>query len=107
MSETSTEPYFLQLLSLCSLPWVVMPLLEGYLTSAGAGSESLLRSSGAALVQYTEGLSADSLVVFCECLTSIIQEHINNDRLLVPALNTLGFLFDAGVMQRLPPKDFS
>ena len=107
VSDTSTEAYFLQLLSLCSFPWVIKPLLEGFLTSAGAGSESLLRSSRAALIRYTEHLPILSLVGFCRCFTVIIQEHMSNERLLVPALDTLGFLFEAGVMQRLPPGDFS
>lgn len=105
-SDTSREVYFRQLLSLCSLDWVKMRLLEGYLTSAGAGSESLLRSSRAALVHYAEDLEVHELVLFCKCLTSIIRESISNDRLLVPALDTLGFLFDAGIMQCLQSEDF-
>ncbi len=106
VSDTSTEPYFLQLLPLCSLPWIATPLLRGYLSSSGAGSESLLRSSRAALVHYTEQLPTHSFIAFCKTFTAIIHDNISNDRILLPALDTLGFLFDAGIMQRLNPDSF-
>ena len=106
VSGTSTEVYFRQLLSLCSLEWVRTSLLEGYVTSAGAGSESLLRSSRAALVHYAEQHDIRGLVVLCKCLTRIIQDNMTNDRLLVPALDTLDFLFDAEVLQLLQAEEY-
>jgi hypothetical protein len=97
--------YFRRLLSLCCLDWVRTRLLEGFLTSAGAGSESLLQSSRAALVHYVGQLEVHELVLFCKCFTGIIRGSISNERLLVPALDTLGFLFDAGIMQCLQSED--
>ena len=109
--QTSTVEYFLQLLSLCShhltQNWVRKPLLEGYVTSAGAGSESLLGASRAAFTSYTEPLDLATLAIFCTYLIDIIRENISNDRLVVPTLEFVAFLFEAGVLQRLRDQDFA
>ena len=111
VSQTSTVQYFLQLLSLCSehltQDWIRKPLLEGYITSAGVGSESLLRASRAAFTFYSESLDLATLAIHCTYLTDIIGENISNDRLAVPALEFLAFLSEAGVLQRLRNQDFA
>lgn len=111
ISQTSTVEYFLQLLSLCShaltQDWIRKPLIEGYVTSGGAGSESLLGASRAAFVVYTESLEVDTLVILCTHLTDLIRANISNDRLAVPTLEFLAFLFEAGVPQRLRDQDFA
>ena len=111
VSQTSTIDYFLQLLSLCSHPltqgWIRKPLLEGYVTSGGAGSESLLRASRAAFVFYTESSDTATLAVLCTYLTDLVEEHISNDRLAVPLLDFFAFLFEAGVLQRLKDQEFA
>lgn len=103
--------YFLQLLSLCShhltQDWVRKPLLEGYVTSAGAGSESLLRASRAAFILFTEPLDLATLVIHSTYLTDLIRENVTNDRLAVPTLEFVAFLFEAGVLQRLRDQDFA
>ena len=108
-SQTSTIGYFLQLLTLCSEPltqdWVRKPLLEGYVTSAGAGSESLLRASRAAFTSYTELLDLAKLATICTDLTDLIRENMSNDRLAVPLLEFVAFLFEADVLQRLRDED--
>lgn len=91
--------YFEQMLSLYSLGYLRMSLLEGYVSAAGAGSDSLLRSSRVALVSYAEQLSATDLMKFCDYLGNIIGQNLSNDRILVPALVVVGFLFDAGVFE--------
>ena len=110
-SQTSTIEYFLQFLSLCSEPltqeWIRKPLLEGYVTSAGAGSESLLGASRAAFTSYTELLDLAELATICTDLTDLIRENISNDRLAVPALEFVAFLFEADVLQRLRDEDFA
>ena len=110
-SQTSTIEYFLQFLSLCSEPltqdWVRKPLLEGYVTSAGAGSESLLRASRAAFTSYTELLDLAKLATICTDLTDLIRENISNDRLAVPTLEFVAFLFETDVLQRLRDQDFA
>ena len=110
ISQTSTVEYFLQFLSLCSdhltQSWVSKPLLEGYATSAGAGSESLLVASRAAFVLYTENLDTATLATLCTYLTEVVRENISNDRLAVPTLDFIAFLFEAGILQRLRDRDF-
>lgn len=99
MNYTSTQVYFEQILSLYPLGYLRVSLLEGYVSAAGAGSDSLLRSSRLALASYAEHFSATNLIQFCDCLSSIISRNLSNDRILVPTLVTVGFLFDAGVFE--------
>lgn len=103
--------YFLQLLSLCShhltQDWIRKPLLGGYVTSAGAGSESLLRASRAAFVLFTEPLDLATLAIHCTYLIDLIRDNITNDRLAVPTLEFVAFLLEAGVLQRLRDEDFA
>lgn len=110
ISQTSTIAYFLQLLSLCShhltQGWIRRPLLEGYVTSGGAGSESLLGASRAAFVTYTESLDLATLAMLCTYLIDLIRENISKDRLAVPTLEFVAFLFEAGMLQRLRDQDF-
>ena len=110
VSPTSTVEYFLHILSLCSdhltQSWVSKPLLEGYVTSGGAGSESLLAASRAAFMLYTETLDLATLTTLCTYLTEVIRENIFNDRLAVPTLDFFAFLFEAGVLQRLRDRKF-
>ena len=40
-------------------------------------------------------------------LTDIIRENISNDRVAVPTLKFVAFLFEAGVLQRLRDQDFA
>lgn len=91
--------YFEQMLSLYSLGYLRLSLLEGYVSAAGAGSDSLLRSSRLALVSYAEQLSAADLIQFCGHFSKIIGQNLSNDRILVPALVVVGLLFDAGVFE--------
>ncbi len=71
------------------------------MTSAGGGSESLLKASRSALVDYAEQLPMDELVHLLQDLTEIVRQHITNDRLVVPTLEVLSFLFDAGLFHRI------
>ena len=111
ISQTSTTGYFLQLLSLCSEPltrdWIRKPLLEGYVTSVGAGAESLLGASRAAFTSCTESLDLATLAILCTYLIDLIRENISNDRLPVPTLEFVAFLFEADVLQRLRDQDFA
>ena len=110
-SQTSTIQYFLQLLYLCSEPltqdWIRKPLLEGYVTSAGAGSESLLGASRAAFTSCTEPLDLAKIATICADLVDLIRDNISNDRLAVPTLEFVAFLFEADVLQRLRDQDFA
>lgn len=78
-----------------------MSLLEGYVSAAGAGSDSLLRSSRFALVTCAEKLSTTDLIQFCDHLSTIIGQNLSNDRISIPILLVVGFLFDAGVFEQI------
>lgn len=76
--------------------WLRLSLLEGYVTSAGVGSESLLRSSRLALVDYLESASSEAPArKLCDDLTELLGRCLSNDRLAIPILEVIGFLFDA------------
>ena len=111
ISQTSTIGYFLQLLYLCSQhstqEWIRKPLLEGYVTSAGAGSESLLEASRAAFISYTESLDLATLALSCRYLIELLRENISNDRVAVPTLEFIAFLLETGILQRLRDQSFA
>ena len=78
-------------------------LLEGFVTSADTGSEDLVRASRAALAEYCES-DAAKLDSICGGLISIFKRHLKNDRILVPTMEVMGFLFDFQIMQRSTTK---
>ena len=75
--------------------------MEGFVTSAGSGTESILRVSRAALVSYLVDVPHNSLIEFYESLVEILKCNITKDRLSIPILEVLGFLFDTRVIGRL------
>ena len=74
-------------------------MMEGYVTSADAGSEDLIRTSRAALSEYCESGSQE-LEAVCQTLILVAKRSMKNDRVLVPALEIIAFLFDVQIMQR-------
>ncbi|TAQ85333.1 hypothetical protein B7494_g6343 [Chlorociboria aeruginascens] len=72
-------------------------MLEGYVSSADTGSEDLIRNSRAALVAFCE---TGNINLICETLLEVLEKNISNDRILVPTMEAIGFLFDAQIMQR-------
>ena len=83
-----------------------MPLLNGYVTSAGSGSESILYASREAFVAYTIDCSPSELARYCTNIVDIMQDNLPNDRLVVSTVEFFGFLFDAGVLLRLAEEMF-
>ena len=77
------------------------------MTSGGVGSESLLRASRLALVDYIEGDSheARALNLFND-LTELLGRCLSNDRLAIPILEAFSFLFDAGVFEGVDDVSF-
>lgn len=55
---------------------------------------------------YAESLDLATLATLCTFLTDLIRENIS-DRLSVPTLEFVAFLFEAGVLQRLRDQDFA
>lgn len=120
---SSSYQYFEWLLNLQINDWLVFPhkqthqkrwsshLIEGYVLSADTGSEDLIRSSRAALVGFCEQHKDMSTLTcvdknttpvnfICGTLFEVAKKNATNDRVLVPALEVMSFLFDAGIMQR-------
>jgi hypothetical protein len=69
----------------------------------------LIRVSRAALADFCDGKTPrgehlhaqmDLKDFVCESLLEVAKRHILNDRVLVPTLEMMSFLFDAGIMQQ-------
>jgi tubulin-specific chaperone D len=86
-----------------------LELFEGLVSSADTGSEDLIRVSRAALADFCEHERSDGIILpeetdpsgfVCECLLEVAKRNISNDRVLVPTLEAMSFLFDMGIIQR-------
>jgi tubulin-specific chaperone D len=117
----SSFEYFRWLLDLQTHDWLNLPFLtyepsqwhielfEGLVTSADTGSEDLIRVSRAALADFSElgelkvessSRQGDAAHFVCEGLFQVAKKNITNDRVLVPTLEVMSYLFDVGIMQR-------
>ncbi|PWY84933.1 hypothetical protein BO70DRAFT_395611 [Aspergillus heteromorphus CBS 117.55] len=98
-SHVSSVGYFLQLLQLQDIDWLRLHLFQGLATSTVAGSEGLIRSTRAALVQrIQEAEQRQSLAVaIVNDLTKILGENLQDDRFAIPVLELLAFLLDGFV----------
>ncbi|KAI9777363.1 MAG: hypothetical protein M1835_005261, partial [Candelina submexicana] len=103
VGQVSSHKYFLELLQLLRQKSVRIPLLQGYVTSAGAGSEAIIIASRGALVDFAE--QRDEVYNLCELSTDLVEvlkRNSNNDRVAVPAMEVLSFfLFDTGFAARV------
>ncbi|KAI9852129.1 MAG: hypothetical protein M1838_001753 [Thelocarpon superellum] len=109
-SRTSTYPYFRYLLSLVPThEFLEVSVLEGIVTSAGVGSEPVLRASRAALACFADDRADQarfSVYDLGKVMTQVIRQNLHADRVLVPALETLAFLLECGVLQSLDDARF-
>lgn len=87
-------------------PNVQRTLLEGYISSAGMGSESLVQTSRKALADALNGLSDDKLVTVFTEFTIILKESISVDRVVLPLLEVFSFLLDVQIFQKLRDTGF-
>lgn len=106
VGQTSSLPYYYELLSLLKIDWLRQPLLRGFVTSTGTGSESVLRTSRAALSKYLAKLDSTNLVAFAKSLTTLLRDNLTHERLAVPILDSLAFLLQSNVIMTLKPADF-
>jgi hypothetical protein len=72
-------------------------LFEGFVTSADTGSEDLVRASRTALIEFCDNGNRD---LGCELLIMVAERNIGNDRVLIPALEVIAFLFDMQIIQK-------
>ncbi|KAM0249211.1 hypothetical protein ACHAQJ_009117 [Trichoderma viride] len=110
----SSKAYFAQLLDLIhknSLHKNVMEivkddanawmagLMAGYVSSADTGNEDLIIASREALTDYCEQ-SPDKLQLVCSALLHNLKTCQDQDRVIVPTLEIIAFLFHTGLFQR-------
>lgn len=93
----------LQMLSRQELSWIHHPLLEGYMTSAGAGSGTVLQASRNALVAFAEHVSRSpeptthSLRDLFWHITTILSNSLELGRIAIPTMEVLAFMIDVGL----------
>jgi hypothetical protein len=76
-------------------------LMAGYVSSADTGNEDLVIASRAALTDHCEE-SADNLQRVCSALLHNLKTCQGQDRIIVPTLEMIAFLFHTGLFQRCP-----
>ncbi|TVY40914.1 Tubulin-specific chaperone D [Lachnellula subtilissima] len=81
------QEYFAYFLDLALQSSEMVSLFEGYVVSADAGSEDVVRASRAALVEFGHG------ELVCETVFTVMK----NERVQVSAMEVMGFLFDMGI----------
>ena len=99
MAQTSSIDYFTQLLPMTNLNWAREVFLEGYATSAGVGSESLMQATRRAFALYLDTLSNDESREVCMTVVGIFGQNHKCDRLALPTMNLLVFLVEAHILQ--------
>jgi hypothetical protein len=109
----SSYAYFTETLKIfnpSSPYWLKVAVLEGYISSAGMGSESVVQNSRMALVDAIDQLpvtlsevneSGCSLLDIMDQLLELLKINIFTERTLIPILEVIAFLFDAQILQRL------
>jgi hypothetical protein len=83
--------------------------MEGLVTSADTGSSDLIRISRASLVDFCHSDSDRNgrSHLICVTLVELMRKHMTNDRILVPVMEVLAFLFDAGVCVAAPRDSYT
>ncbi|KAK4189308.1 tubulin-specific chaperone D [Podospora australis] len=110
----SSKPYFTFLLALLTSPGLLLPsisapltsspeswmdsLLAGYVSSADTGNEDLVIATRAALCEFCE-TSPENTDAICSALARNLKTYQGVDRVLVPTLEIVGFLFRVGIFQ--------
>lgn len=90
-------------------PIIKESICVGFVSSAGMGSESVVQNSRMALLTFIDALPDEtdatstqySLSHLATCFLKLLKDNLDNDRILLPLLEVLAFLFDMQVLQRL------
>ncbi|KAL7789058.1 tubulin folding cofactor D C terminal domain-containing protein [Trichoderma ceciliae] len=80
-------------------------LMAGFVSSADTGNEDLVIASRAALTDYCAE-SAESLQLVCSALLHNLKTCQGDDRIVVPTLEIIAFLFHTGLFQRCRGIDY-
>ncbi|KAI1651348.1 tubulin folding cofactor D C terminal-domain-containing protein [Daldinia loculata] len=76
-------------------------LLAGLVTSADTGNEDLVIVSRASLANFCGG-STENRKQICTALLRNLKQYQGQDRVIVPTLEVVAYLFHVGVLQRCP-----
>lgn len=102
----NSQAYFEMLLRLPALEeksvdlnWLL--LMQGYVTSAHAGSENIINASRVALASACAQYPVVLVDKICDSLWNILRDRSTNDRIIVSVLEVIVFLFDAGIIHQL------
>lgn len=79
-------------------------LMAGFVTSADTGNEDLVIASRAALTVFCSATPAN-LSLVCNALLRNLRTRQGQDRVIVPTLEIIAFLFHAGLFQRCEDVD--
>lgn len=97
----SSPDYFRQLLELLQVDWLRLPLIQGLVTSASAGTESLVRASRSALMDYINDQDKERREVIIAQLVReiqvVLENNLEDDRYAIPSMDMLSFLLDSCV----------
>jgi hypothetical protein len=116
-SGVSSYSYFYSALQMLphSKPSDKRSLLEGYISSAGMGSETIVQASRLALYDYFYDLplqpelhvkTAYTLLDASTTIRDVLSDNLNDDRVILPLLEVIAFLLDAQLLQRLSTTSF-
>ncbi|KAF2428971.1 hypothetical protein EJ08DRAFT_308806 [Tothia fuscella] len=115
ITDVSSVDYFSSLLALLDmsiLQGLKRELIEGYSSSAGRGSESVVQASRLALYNFVDGLENSpngesySLLQFGNTISDILKDNLSDDRVLLPLLEVIAYLLDVQLLQRLLATSF-
>jgi tubulin-specific chaperone D len=89
-------------------------ILTGFVISAGGLGESLVsyayishklisqtRAASVALADYLDSLPEQDLIAILKSIENILRINLQNDRVVIPALETLAGLFEENIFSRL------
>ncbi|KAL8784134.1 MAG: hypothetical protein Q9195_009158 [Heterodermia aff. obscurata] len=105
--DTSSPGHFQHFLYLTTIQELRRNILEDLIITACSGSESVLVAARAALATHVEKVSSSQLEDLCNTLLAILESSLAydkkpaNDRLLIPAMDVWGYLFETGALDRL------
>jgi hypothetical protein len=115
--DVSSRAYFREALNAMQStgsPLIRESICQGLVGSAGMASESVVQNCRDAVLDFTAAMPLTndpasrgmSLVDFASCLVELLKKELQNDRVLLPLLEGLAFLFDMQVMHRLESTSF-
>ena len=85
-------------IALADPPRWMAEMMAGFVTSADTGNEELVIASRAALTEFC-GRSQENLGLVCSALLHNLKEYQGQDRVAVPTLEVIAFLFHVGLFQ--------